>query len=63
MIKTREILIPLEYTAKHHVNPRDLVEKKNSEKLEEMVFDIASVANANLTKVNYVKKYMSQVLK
>ena len=51
MIQTREILLPLEYTVKHHVNPRDLVEKKNNEKIEEMIFDIASVANANLTKV------------
>ena len=37
MIQTREILLPLEYTVKHQVNPRDLVEKKNNEKIEEMI--------------------------
>ena len=57
MIQTREILLPLEYTVKHQVNPRDLVEKKNNEKIEEMIFDIASVANANLTKVRKIIVY------
>ena len=49
--RTREILLPLEYTVKHDVNLRHLVEKKNNENLENMVFDIATLANANLTKV------------
>lgn len=58
MIQTREILLPLEFTVKHQVNPRDLVEKKNNEKIEEMIFDIASVANANLTKVKKIVVYL-----
>ena len=50
-INTRDILIPLEYAEKHKVQLRSLVEKKKTPELEELVFDLASRANANVTKV------------
>ena len=50
-INTRDILIPLEYAEKHKVQLRSLVEKKKTSELEELVFDLASRANANVTKV------------
>ena len=51
MIQDRQVLIPLEYAEKHNVMLRDLVEKKNNPQIEELVFDMASRANANVTKV------------
>ena len=50
-INSRDILIPLEYCEKHNVYLRDLVEKKKSKELEDLVFDMATRANANVTKV------------
>ena len=50
-IKSRDILIPLEYAEKYQVQLRDLVEKKKSKELEDLIFDLASRANANVTKV------------
>ena len=55
VMKTREILIPLEFIAAHKVDMRRLVEKKNDQKMEEMIFDIATVAHANLTKVQSLR--------
>ena len=53
-INTRDILIPLEYAEKHQVQLRSLVEKKKTPELEELVFDLSSRANANVTKVSIV---------
>ena len=50
-INSRDILIPLEYAEKYQVQLRDLVEKKKSKELEDLIFDLASRANANVTKV------------
>ena len=50
-LKSRDILIPLEYAEKYQVKLRDLVEKKKSKELEDLIFDLASRANANVTKV------------
>ena len=55
VMKTREIVIPLEFIAAHKVDMRRLVEKKNDEKIEEMIFDIATVAHANLTKIQSMR--------
>ena len=58
MVQSREILIPLDYCSKHKIELRNLVEKKNSTEMEEMIFDAASRAHANLTKV---KSYRSRI--
>ena len=50
-ISSRHVLLPLDLAAKHKVDLRNLVEKKNNENIEEMIFDMATIANANLTKV------------
>ena len=55
MVQSREILIPLDFCSKHKIELRNLVEKKNSIELEEMVFDAASRAHANLTKVKSMR--------
>ena len=55
VMKSREIVIPLEFIAAHKVDMRRLVEKKNDEKIEEMIFDIATVAHANLTKIQSMR--------
>ena len=54
-INSRDILIPLEYAEKYQVQLRDLVEKKKSKELEDLIFDLASRANANVTKVIQLK--------
>ena len=54
-INSRDILIPLEYFEKHNVYLRDLVEKKKSKELEDLVFDMATRANANVTKVLFFR--------
>ena len=54
-INSRDILIPLEYAEKYQVQLRDLVEKKKSKELEDLIFDLASRANANVTKVTQLK--------
>ena len=54
-INSRDILIPLEYAEKYKVQLRDLVEKKKSKELEDLIFDLASRANANVTKVIQLK--------
>merc|ERR1711935_227683 len=54
-INTRDILIPLEYAEKHQVQLRSLVEKKKTPELEELVFDLSSRANANVTKVHSLR--------
>lgn len=55
LMQTREILVPLEFSPKHEVNLRDFVEKKNNANIENMIFDIATLANANLTKVQSMR--------
>ena len=54
-INSRDILIPIEYAEKYKVQLRDLVEKKKSKELEDLIFDLASRANANVTKVIQLK--------
>jgi len=55
VVQSREILIPLDFCSKHKIELRNLVEKKNSTEMEEMVFDAASRAHANLTKVKSMR--------
>jgi len=55
LMQKRELLVPLEFTAKHKINPREIIEKRNSKVIEDLVFDVASIANANLTKVQSMR--------